>query len=59
MRRDLTVANLLSVQRQVVDRIATGLSVKLSADTQGGTASMPTTNLAAYSAYLLPLQTRT
>lgn len=50
--RDLTAANLFNIQRQIVDRIATELQTKLSKNPDTAVAQMPTTNLAAYSAYL-------
>ena len=50
--RDLTVANLLNVQRQIVDRVATALEVTLSQEPTDATQPMPTNSLPAYTAYL-------
>lgn len=50
--RDLTVANLFSVQRQIVDRVAMALEVTLSDQPQEATQAMPTASLSAYTAYL-------
>lgn len=49
---ELTVTNILAVQREIASSIARSMQALLSAEDQNGVAGRPTENVAAYEAYL-------
>jgi tetratricopeptide (TPR) repeat protein len=54
--RELTAANIFSIQSEIAKTVAEALRATLSPEEQGRLASVPTENLAAYEAYLLGKQ---
>jgi TolB-like protein/Flp pilus assembly protein TadD len=54
--RELTTANIFSIQSEIAKTVADALRATLSPEEQDRLASMPTENLAAYQAYLLGKQ---
>jgi TolB-like protein/Flp pilus assembly protein TadD len=54
--RELTAANIFSIQSDVATAVAEALQAALSPAEQERIATVPTTNLAAYQAYLLGVQ---
>ena len=51
--RELSVANIFSIQSEVADRIARALQVEYPADTSGTKIMLPTDDIEAYDLYLL------
>jgi TolB-like protein len=54
--RELTAANIFSIQSEIAKIVADALRATLSPEEQDRLASVPTENLAAYEAYLLGMQ---
>jgi len=54
--RELTAANIFSVQSEIATTVAAALRASLSPEEQDRIATLPTDNLAAYQAYLLGKQ---
>jgi TolB-like protein/Tfp pilus assembly protein PilF len=54
--RELTAANIFSIQSEIAKTVAEALRAALSLEEQDRLASVPTENLAAYEAYLLGRQ---
>jgi TolB-like protein/Flp pilus assembly protein TadD len=54
--RELTAANIFSIQNDVAKTVADALRAAMSPEEQGQLATVPTENLAAYQAYLLGKQ---
>lgn len=51
--RELSVQNILSIQQDVADRVASSLALETETSYTRQTLELPTTNLEAYQAYLL------
>jgi TolB-like protein/Tfp pilus assembly protein PilF len=54
--RELTAANIFSIQSEIAKNVADALRARLTPEEQGRLATVPTENLAAYEAYLLGKQ---
>ena len=51
--RELSVANIFSIQEEVADQIATSLQLEYTAVPASATVTLPTSNIDAYDAFLL------